>query len=154
MERFAVCVDDVEEAQRALAPLLGAGSGLAGCVLVACPPGLGHRIGRWLTPAMRRQRRVDWAAALRQQLAPVLDQAARAAPGVALDWTVVDRPLAAFTRDLRLQHGAGLRLIDARRQHPGRPNEPMSVSPSAVGRRYAAPVAVASSLSLLLALTD
>lgn len=155
MERFAVCVDDLDEAQRALAPLLGADGALAHCVLVACPPGLGHRIGRWLTPAMRQQRRADWAADLHRQLAPVLGQAALAAPGVGVEWAVVDRPLPAFIRGLRLQHGAGLRLIDARRRRPGRPNEPMTLSPpAATAGRYAAPVAVASSLSLLLALTD
>jgi hypothetical protein len=154
MERFAVCVDEVDEAARALAPLFSTGGGPAHCVLVACPPGLGRRIGRWLTPAMRRQWADHWAASLGDRLAPVLAQATGAAPGLRFEWVVAGRPLPVFIRDLRLQHGAGLRLVDARRQHPGRLNEPMTLGPPATGARLAAPVAVVSSLSLLLALAD
>ena len=151
MERFAVCLDDADLAHCALAPLLAADCGPAHCLLVICPPGLGRRIGRWLTPALRHQWRDDWAAQFRLRMAPVL---AQAAPGVAFDWVVARQPLSIFTRELRGHYGAGLRLIDARRQHPGSLSEPMTASPAATGRRFAAPVAVASSLSLLLALTD
>ena len=154
MERFAVCVDDLEEAQRTLATLLSTEGGPVHCLLVACPPGLGQRIGRWLTPALRQQWRHDWAARLHERLAPVLAQAAQATPAVGFEWVVADRPLPAVIRGLRLQQGAGLRLVDARRQRPGRLNAPMTLDPRAAAARFAAPVAVASSLSLLLALTD
>ena len=151
MERFAVCVNDADHAQRVLAPLLVSAAGAAHCLVVVCAPRLGWRMGRWLAPAARQQWRHDWAAQLRATLAPAL---ALTAPGAAVEWVVAAGPLPGFIRGLRQRHGAGLRLVDARRPHPGAVAEPLVACPELTGRRFGAPVAVASSLSLMLALTD
>lgn len=150
MERLAVCVNDAEQARRTLGPLMAAAAPMQ-CLVVLCPPGLGRRVGRWLTEGERQRWRADWAAALRGRLAP---QLAQAAPGAHFEWLTAQRPLAEFVRELRRQHGAGLRLLDARRTPVGASLEPMQAGQAPVGGRVAAPVAIASSLSLMLALTD
>ena len=151
MERFAVCVNDADHAQRVLKPLLASAAGATHCVVVVCVPRLGWRIGRWLAPAARQQWRQDWAAQLSAALAPAL---ALAAPAVSTEWLVASGPLSSVTRGLRQQHGAGLRLVDARRPQPGAVAEPLMAGPAPARARFGAPVAVASSLSLVLALTD
>ena len=151
MERFAVCVNDADHAQRVLTPLLGSAAGATHCVVVVCAPQLGWRIGRWLTPAARQQWRNDWVAQLRAALAPAL---ALAAPGASTEWVVAAGPLATFTCELRQQHGAALRLVDARRPRPGAVADPLVAGQAQARARFGAPVAVASSLSLVLALTD
>jgi hypothetical protein len=118
---------------------------------VACPPRLGLRIGRWLSPAVRRQWRHEWAARLAAQLVPAL---AQAAPGSSIEWVVAFEPLAPLLHGLRLRHGASLALVDARHARVGAVAEAMIAGPTSLGARMAAPVAVASSLSLMLALAD
>lgn len=151
MERFAVCVNDADHAQRVLAPLLVSAAGATHCVVVACAPRLGWRIGRWLAPAARQQWHLDWATQLRVALAPAL---ASAVPGASTEWVVAAGPLPSFIRGLRQQHGAGLRLVDARCARPGTVAEPLVAGPTTARARFGAPVAVASWLSLMLALTD
>lgn len=151
MERFAVCVNDADEARRVLTPLLATAAGPTRCLMVMCPPRLGRRISRWLSAAERQRWADDWAARLQATLAP---QLASASSGAVIDWVTARGPLIPFMRNLRQQHGAGLRLLDARQARLGAVAEPMTAEQASAAGRLAAPVAVASSLSLMLALTD
>lgn len=151
MERFAVCVNDVEQARRVIVPMLATAPRIGQCLVLSCPPRLGRRIGRFTSAAARRQWRDDWAAELRGRLEPALSVATPQSP---FAWVTPSGPLAAFIRELRRQHGAGLRLVDARCHPPGAALEPMTDGEARPRGRLAAPMAVASSLSLMLALTD
>lgn len=151
MQCFAAFVDDAAHAMRSLSPVLDAAAGATHCVVVLCPPRLNRRMSRFTPSSARQAWRADWADALKRQLAPAL---AGAAPAVTVTWEVATGDLPAVARTLRLRHGAGLRLLDARAQRLGRTNPPLVAGQAPVSGRMAAPVAVASSLSLMLALTD
>ena len=107
MEHLAVIVNDAMQARRLLAPLLVPNAAPTHWLLVADAPRLSHRIARWTTPGARAAWRQDWCTRLRLELQPWLD----AAPAQAcFSWHQADGPLADLTRQLRLQHGAGLRI--------------------------------------------
>lgn len=151
MDRLAVCLDDAEQARHLLMPLVAHADDRMACWLIVCPPGLGHRVGRWLSDAQRRRWRDDWAARLRERLEPEL---AQVAPAARFEWVTAHGPVSQVLRSLRQQQGVDLRLLDARRNKLGATSEPMAAGPQPSPRPLTAPVAVASSLSLLLALTD
>jgi len=151
MEKIAVFVDDVDHARQLLAPLLAQGAEPMHWVVVACAPRLTHRIGKWVSNSNRQQWREHWARALRQKLEPVFGDAG--APG--REWIVARGPLDALSTRLRVRLGADLRLLDARRPKLGVVLPPLLADQAPEpGSRWAAPVAVTSSLSLVLALTD
>lgn len=152
MDKIALFVDDAEHAERLLAPMLARGARPVQWVVVACAPRLTHRIGRWVSHAGREQFRERWARELRERLQPVF---ARLAPGAPCDWTVASGPLERQADRLRQRYGTDLRLFDARRPKLGVDTAPVDGGAApAAGRRWAAPVAVSSSMSVMLALTD
>ncbi len=148
METIAVFVDDAEHARRLLAPMLAEGAAPARWIVVSCAPRLTHRIGRWTSHASRENWRERWAAALRQQLQPVFGDTADC------QWTLAKGPLDRLARQLRVREGSGLRLLDARRPKVGTPADEIAPGVEGAPVRWATPVAVASSLSAVLALTD
>lgn len=148
MEKIAVFVDDAEHAQRLLAPLLAEGTAPARWIVVSCAPRLTHRIGRWTSHAHREQWRERWSAALRNKLAPMFGATADC------QWTLAKGPLDHLARQLRVREGSELRLLDARRPKAGAPAPEIAPGAGTAPNRWATPVAVASSLSALLALTD
>jgi len=150
MEHLAVIVNDATQARRLLAPLLIPNAVPTHWLLVADAPRLNHRIARWTTADSRAAWRQHWCDGLRLELQPWLD----AAPaGACFSWHQTTGPLVDLTRQLRLRHGAGLRLLDARLARPGLALKPLQAG-QAPARRLAAPVAVTSTLSVLLALCD
>jgi len=152
MERMAVLVNEARHAQQVMGALLAPGAQPAHWVVVMCPPKLPSRIGRWLTPVQRQRQRADWAADLQARLGASLP---KCAPDARLEWLLAASPLHELVQLQRLRLGAGLRVLDARRPRLGSVVEPISGSVTAdSGRQLALPVAVASALSLMLALTD
>lgn len=152
MEHMAVLVTEVEHARRVMASLLAPDAEPAHWVMLMCPPRLPKRIGRWLTPAQRQQWHADWARSLQTRLGAAL--ASRAAEAQ-VDWVVALGPLHTVVRQQRLRLGAGLRVLDARRPGLGGVAEPFAdPAPAGTADRLAMPVAVASALSVMLALAD
>lgn len=149
MERIAVYVDDAEHARHILAPMLAEQAPQAHWVVVACPPRLTHRIGKWVSHSNREQWRDHWAKALRQKLEPLF----HGAELVACEWTVARGPLDRVGARLRGRLGAELRLLDARRPKLG-VDLPALLPGQPAENRWATPVAVSSSLAVVLALTD
>ncbi len=152
MEHIAVFVNDAEHARRTIEPLLAAGATPACWLMVTCPPRLTRHASRWTSRASRAQWRADWADRLRDELLPMLPQAAA---GERVEWQVARGALWQTTQRLRSRFGPGLRLFDARRERAGVVNEPLLANAAAApAEQVAAPWLAASTLSLILALSD
>ncbi len=152
MEHIAVFINDADHARRTIEPLLAPG-GVPTCwLMVMCPPRLTRHAGRWTSQASRARWRADWADRLRSELLPMLPQAAA---GERFEWQVARGVLWQTTQRLRSRCGAGLRVFDARRERAGVANEPLLAGAAASpGEQAAAPWLAASTLSLILALSD
>lgn len=147
MEKIAVFVDDAAYAAQHLAPLAPAAAPRVQWIVVACAPRLTRHIGRWVHDTAREQWRQRWARSLRETLAPAF-------PSVPQEWLLASGPLPRQVDRLRVRHGADLRLLDLRAPRPGSRLAPLVETPLAPVQRWPVPVAAASGLSLLLALTD
>lgn len=148
MEKIAVFVDDAEHAQRLLAPMLAQGAGQVQWVVIGCAPRLTHRIGKWVSHSQREHWRDTWSRTLKSRLAPLFGNAA-------VEWDLARGPLDEVGRRLRRRLGSDLRVLDARRPKLGAPLAPLDAqAPQSAAGRWAAPVAVSSGLSVVLALTD
>lgn len=149
MDRIAVFVDDAEHASQMLAPMLAAGAPPTHWVVVACAPRLTHRIGKWVSNSNREQWRDHWMRTLRQRLEPTF----RNADPATCEWMLAKGPLDRLSNKLRARLGAELRLLDARRPKLGVELPPL-LQGEAPQHRWTTPVAVSSSLAVVLALTD
>lgn len=151
MERIAVFVDDAEHARHLLEPMLGGDAAETQWFMVMCAPRLTRRIGKWVAHQQREQWREKWGQRLRGELAPLFANC----PDGQVVWQQADTMLSQMTDRLRRKHGTALRVLDARRPKLGHPLDAVSASqpPEAQGR-WAAPVAVSSSLAVVLALVD
>lgn len=150
MERLAILVNDAAHAERLLRPML-AGTDLTGATLVLCPPKLTHRVGKWLSNRQRLQWQRTWSQDLRRALNESLPELAQHK----LDWMTASTRLNDTTSQLRRERGVDLRVLDLRRPTLGHtlpPPDPAQVRSEE--DRWAAPVAVTSSLSLVLTLVD
>ena len=151
MERLAIFINDADYAQRYLEPLLGQRAAGAPCTLVMCPPRLTHRIGKFLSNRQRQHWQRHWCQQLQQALterlpAGALDQ---------VDWVVSGSHAADATQRLRRQHGPLLKVLDMRKNQIGQTLAPIDPGqPLRQDDRWQTPVAVSSSLSVMLALVD
>lgn len=141
---IAVFVNDADQAQAWLAPMLRQHAG-ARWVLVACAPRLTRRIGKFAAHANRLQWRREWCQRLFARLAPMFD----APPQTRM----ADAALHEVVQRLKREHGEGLQLLDARRPRLGVDAEPL-VPTLIPANHWAVPVAVSSGLSVMLALAD
>ncbi len=152
MERMAVLVNETQHARQVMAALLAPGAEPAHWLMVMCPPKLPSRVGRWLSTAQRQQQRAEWAGDLQARLGARLPTLA---PQARFEWVLAASPLQELVQQQRLRLGAGLRVLDARRQRLGGVVEPITGSAQVgSGQRLALPVTVTSALSVMLALTD
>ncbi len=151
MDRIAVFVDDSEHARRILYPYIQSTAQETEWLVVACAPRLPHRVSRWLTREQCSRSRLDWVARLRSELEPTFGN--RCSDSV--EWLSPTGRLALTSDSLRSKYGTSLRMLDARKGRPGRSAEPI-LQPKSVQAHseWGVPVAIASSLSLMLALTD
>lgn len=148
METIAVFVDDAAYALKALKPMAEQPTQW---LLVVCTPRLTRRIGKWVSHSNREQWRAKWAAKLVGELKPMLGHT----PGSTVDSIVATRPLSEVTPQLRARLGPTLRVLDARRPKLDPMSEPLAdAEANEHDNRWALPIAVSSSLGVVLALTD
>jgi hypothetical protein len=148
MQKVAVFVNDVDHARGVLQPLLQAGEPTH-WIVVACVPTLTRHIGRWVSNAARRQRAERWGDDLFAQLEPAL----RLPAGSRVDRVLVQRQV--HEAVARLQQSEGpLRLLDARRPRPGRPDEPLGAAWPAPRPQRDHPLVATTGIGFLLAFAD
>lgn len=147
MEKIAVFVDDAARADTLLGALMPPAAPRVQWVVVACAPRLTRHIGRWVNEPAREQWRQRWARTLREALAARFK-------GADVEWMLARGPLPRHVDRLRVRFGSDLRLLDLRATRPGGRLAPLVDGPAEAESRWPVPVAAASSLSLLLALTD
>jgi hypothetical protein len=149
MEKIAVFVNDASHAMHLLKPMLQAAEPTH-WILVAQAPKLTRHIGRWVSGSAREQWKERWGAELFAALEPVL----RAAPGSRIEKMLARRPLVQVSERLQARLGP-VRFLDARRPRIGRDDGPITADqPTDAVSPFAGGVAVASSLSAVLALAD
>lgn len=128
MENIIVYLDDAAYAQQQLAPMQGGGSppdtrgGATHWVLVACPPRMTQRIGKWVSHSARENWRAQWAKKLFDRIVPQL----RAA-GDEVTTVVAQGRLPELTKKLSSRHNAA-RVLDARRPKFGQQLQPVTSS--------------------------
>lgn len=147
MSQHALFINDAETALQALSKLdLSPTSQVQ---LVACAPHLTQRIGKWVAHSQREKWRAQWAAKLFEAVLPALEGKATVSTSIAKE------ALPRVVSQLRSRLGAELQVHDARRTPVGAAVEPLAATaPAAAGGRWVAPVAIASGLSVVLALVD
>jgi len=150
MERIAVFVDSAQNAKRLIEPMLGRHAPATPWIAVGCPPRLSRHVGKWVSQASRVQWHRRWLQALRSELDPLF-----AAHGVAVEWQLAQGRLDQVTARLESEHGAALRLLDARVPKAGRVGEALHASqPASPVVAWRAPMAVSSGVAVMLALAD
>ncbi|UST54413.1 hypothetical protein NF681_04160 [Comamonadaceae bacterium OTU4NAUVB1] len=130
MEKIILYVDDAAYAReflaRATADQVG-GDGARHWMLVACAPRMTHRISKWVSHSARENWRGKWFAKTQEQVVPLLSR-----PGDAVTPLLAQGPLADLTLRLKREHGAGVRVVDARRPKIGVDLEPVAaIAPAA-----------------------
>ena len=149
MDKIAVFANDIDHARHILEPML-AGAPATHWVLVACPPTFTRHIGRWVSQQARTQWRERWAGEMFAAIEPLL----KAHHGSQVEKLVARRPLTDVAARIEARLGQ-VRLLDARRPKLGKADEPLTVNqPVENGGRWAAPVALTTGVSALLALAD
>jgi hypothetical protein len=147
MDRVAVLVDDLADAERSIGALLGRATPPSLCIVVMCAPKLTHRIGPWAAHRSRERLRERWAAGLRERLEPVF----QGAPSTHVVWVLARAPLPEVTHGLRQTHGEGLAVLDAR--HP-RADPATAAGGHVAGRRLRGICALLAGMSMLQAAVD
>lgn len=147
MSQLVLIINDAEAARQALSRIDL--SDTHRIELVACAPHLTQRIGRFVAHSQREKWRTQWCAKLFDAVLPAL----KGREGVGT--SIAKQPLPEVIKQLRLRLGADLQVHDARRAPMGAAVEPLATPTAAEGgQRWVAPVAVTSSLSVVLALVD
>lgn len=151
MHRIAVFVDDSDHARRVLSPFVQSTAEGTQWVLVTCAPLLPYRVARWLNLEQRARARTDWFAEVQSELGPMF----RGRQADSLEWHNSTGSAASTFEALRAKHGTSLRVLDLRKGRPGRATSPILLTKrTPAAKDWGVPVAVASSLTLMLALTD
>lgn len=150
MDRIALFVDNAEHAAAILRPLLQGAQTPSRVVLIACPPRLTRRIGKWVSHANREHWRAHWSQKLFDALRPLF---AGAATEVVTE--IGQMPPASMVPRLRETHGTDLKIFDARRPKLGQTLEPAEPGvPAPTSGPVASPIAVTSGICAFLALVD
>jgi hypothetical protein len=121
MESIVVYVDNAEWALWQLAPMTASeGAVPARWVLVACPPRLTQRIGKWTSHAAREGWRERWSAELFKRIEPALRRRGHLVARV-----IAKGPLPQLTQQLVREHAA-VHVLDARRPKFGEALPPVT----------------------------
>ncbi|MEN9537937.1 MAG: hypothetical protein RLZZ126_172 [Pseudomonadota bacterium] len=134
-ETLIVYVDDALYARQQLAPLMQDAKATR-WVLVACPPHMSRRVGKWLSHSARVGWRKKWSADLAEKIAGWLAQ-----PGSTVEHRVAKEPLVEFTAELQANCGVG-RVIDARRPKFGVQLQPITPQQPTESTGWQLPAAV------------
>ena len=137
-----------QDRMRATAEQVG-GDGARHWVLVACAPRMTHRISKWVSHSARENWRGKWFAKTQDQVVPLLSR-----PGDAVTPLLAQGPLAELTLRLRRDHGAGVRIVDARRPKIGVELEPVAPVAPPEGKAGWSFPGVAMGLGALLVLAN
>jgi hypothetical protein len=128
METMIVYVDDAAYARKMLLPLLPSDTQqpthATRWIVVACTPNVTHDISKWVSPGALALWREDWAAAVLDQITPLLT---RAGDTVTTQLASHQRTLIDQTQALTLQHGAA-QVLDTRRPKFGQDMEPVTAT--------------------------
>ena len=120
METYIVYINDGDFARRQIVAFIE-GREPDKWVLVGCPPRLPRHSGRFLSqPALKRWR-ADWTREALKEIIELLTTR-----GHEVTTRVAHVPLITFTRQLRGELGATVRLLDARRPRSGATLEPIT----------------------------
>jgi hypothetical protein len=150
MERIAVFVDSALDAKRLIEPMLRQRDPNTRWIVVGCPPRLSRHVGKWVSQSSRQQWHRRWLQALRSELDPLFGSKDQVA-----EWQLAQGRLEQVTARLKAQHGVSLRVLDARVPKAGRVGEPLQpTQPGDTVAAWRAPVAVSSSVAVMLALAD
>lgn len=151
METMIVYVDDAAYARKMLQPLLPTAktaqtSPSTRWVMVACTPNVTHDITKWVSPEALELWRQDWAAALFDQITPLLKDT-----GDTLSTQLAShkQSLVDQTDALTQQH-IGAKVLDARRPKFGQDMAPVTAAQQQEHNKvsgYAAAVGLASVLA-------
>ena len=151
MEKIILYVDDAAYAAQHLAQFVPDAAGHRGArhwLLVGCAPRMTHHISKWVTHSARENWRAKWFAKLRGELDPVLRR-----DGGTITPVLAKGPLIELTQKLKLEHGAALQVVDARRPKLGVDLEPVAPGQKPAQSGWAVPGAVAG-VGALLALAN
>lgn len=141
MQSIIVYIDNAEWALRQLAPMASCdGVVPLRWVLVACPPRLSQRIGKWTSHAARESWRERWSGELFRRVEPALVKR-----GHSVTRVVANGPLTKLTAELVHEHGA-VHVLDARRPKFGEALPPVTPEQAAQtpDARWELPAAVVS----------
>ena len=149
MENIIVYIDDAAHAQHQLAPMKSGSTAqqdqATHWVLVACPPRLTRRIGKWVSHSAREAWRTKWSEKVFDQVVPQLRGNADRVTMV-----VATGPLVPLTRKLVAEHGVA-RVLDARRPKLGQDLQPVTADqPTPQQGRWTVPGAVAGMGAVLV----
>jgi hypothetical protein len=121
MQSIIVYIDNADWALRQLAPMAcSEGAVPLRCVLVACPPRLSQRIGKWTSHAARESWRERWSGELFRRVEPMLLKRGHCVVRV-----VAKTPLTTLTTQLVREHAA-VHVLDARRPKFGETLPPVT----------------------------
>jgi hypothetical protein len=139
MQSIIVYVDNAEWALHELAAMAcGEGAVTLRWVLVACPPRLSQRIGKWTSHAARESWRERWSGELFKRIEPALLKRGHRVVRV-----IAKGPLTKVTAQLLHEHAA-VHVLDARRPKFGEALQPVTPEQAAQApeRRWELPAAV------------
>ena len=147
MEKIILYVDDAAYAREFLAKApVAPGAARRHWVLVACAPRMTARISKWVSHSARTNWRAKWFSKTQDQLLPLLQR-----EGDAVTPVLAEGPLTEMTQRLRIEHGAAVRVVDARRPKIGVDMEPVALDQQPAGQSgWALPGAVVSMGALLI----
>ena len=149
MTPTVVFVNDAEHAQRLLQPVMAQAPDRR-WVVVVCTPRLTRRIGKFSSQQSRAQWRAQWAQRLLAQLTPVFSSHDQSL----LETVVAEEPLPSVVQRLHERLGPRLEMFDARKPRLGATLESPERQTQPEPKRWLAPIAVSSGMSLVLALAD
>jgi hypothetical protein len=151
METMIVYVDDAAYARKMLQPLLSTAkttqtSASTRWVMVACTPNVTHDISKWVSPEALQLWRQDWAAAMFDQITPLLNGTSDT---VTTQIASHKQILVDQTEALTKQH-SGAKVLDARRPKFGQDMAPVTAAQQQEHNKvsgYATAVGLASVLA-------
>jgi hypothetical protein len=151
METMIVYVDDAAYARKMLQPLLPTGktaqsSESTSWIVLACTPNVTHDISKWVSPEALELWRQDWAAAVFDQITPLLKGTSDM---VTTQLASHKKSLVDQTEALTQQH-SGAKVLDARRPKFGQDMAPVTATQQQEHNTvsgYAAAVGLASVLA-------
>jgi hypothetical protein len=149
MRPVVLFIDDAAASQATLRPLVRAVEP-GRVILIACPPALTRRVGRFVSDVGREHHRQRWARELFADLQSVW----AAATGITVETLVAKAPIEVMVQRLRVHCGTDLVGVDARRTRLGQAHEVSAPTRAQALARWLVPALVSSGVGIALALAE